>query len=89
MRRTVTLSWTHDTANQAYQIHRAVTPYFTPTDGTRRALVTGSPWRYTDPEAVIGDPDTNYYYLVRAACGAAHADPGRVGEFDFTLVPGN
>jgi len=73
----VTLSWTHNAAaNQAYQVHRATTPYFTPTDVTRRALVTGAPWSYTDPDTVIGDPDTNYFYLVRATCGAAYVDPG-------------
>ena len=85
---TVTLSWTHNTANQAYQVHRATTPYFTPTDATRRALVTGAPWSYSDPDTVIGDPNTNYFYLVRATCGAAYVDPGRRGEFDFRLTPG-
>ncbi len=88
----MTLSWTHNAANQAYQVHRATTPYFTPADATRRALVTAAPWRYPDPDPVIGDPDTNYYYLVRATCGAAYADPGgggRLGEFDFRLVPGS
>ncbi len=86
---TVTLSWTHDMANQAYRVHRGTAPYSAVSDAILRAMVTAAPWSYTDPEAVIGNPATNYYYLVRAACGAAYADPGRVGEFDFTLVPGN
>lgn len=63
-------------------------PYFAPTDATRRTIVTAAPWSYTDPDVVLGDPNTNYYYLLRAMCGAAHTDPGRVGEFDFLLVPG-
>lgn len=86
---TVTLSWTHDTANQAYRVYRGTAPHFAVSDATPRATVTAAPWSYTDPEAVIGNPNTNYYYLVRAACGAAYADPGRVGEFDFALVPGS
>lgn len=86
---TVTLDWTHNTSNQGYQVHRATTPYFTLSDATRRAWVTAAPWSYTDPDVVIGDPNTNYFYLLRATCGAAYADPGRQGEFDFALVPGN
>ena len=89
----VTLSWTHSAGDptQAYQVHRATTPYFTPADATRRAIVTGVPWSYTDPDPVIGDPNINYFYVVRATCGAAYADPagGRQGEFDFRLTPGN
>ena len=85
---TVTLSWTHNAANQTYQVHRATTPYFTPADGTLQETVTAGPW--SDDEIVIGDPNINYFYLVRATCGAAYADPGgRRGEFDFRLVPGN
>jgi hypothetical protein len=84
---TVTLSWTHITPNQTYQVHRATMPYFTPAAGTLQETVTAGPW--SDDEVVIGDPGTNYTYLVRATCGAAYADPARVGEFDFRLVPGN
>jgi hypothetical protein len=59
----VTLAWTHNPANQAYQAHCATIPYFTPTDATRRAWVTAAPWSYTDPVPVVGDPNTNYFYL--------------------------
>jgi hypothetical protein len=87
---TVTLSWTHVAPNQTYQVHRATTPYFTPAVGTLQETVTAGPW--SDDEVVIGDPNTNYFYLVRATCGAAYVDPaggGRRGEFDFRLAPGN
>ena len=84
---TVTLSWTPNTGNQAYQVHRGTTPYFTPAAGTLQETVTAGPW--SDDDVVIGDPNTNYTYLLRATCGAAYADPARVGEFDFPLVPGN
>lgn len=86
---TVTLAWTHNAANQAYQVHRDTTPYFAASGAARRAIITAAPWSYTDPDAVIGDPNTNYFYLLRATCGAAYADAGRVGEFDFALIPGN
>ena len=88
---TVTLAWVHNEGDptQAYQVHRATTPYFTATDATRRTIVTGAPWSYIDPDPVIGDPNTNYFYLVRATCGAAYGDPGRRGEFDFRLTPGS
>ncbi len=71
---TVTLTWTHNAANQAYQVHRATSPYFVPSAATGRAWVTAAPWRYTDPDAVVGDPGTNYFYLLRATCGAAQVD---------------
>ena len=38
---------------------------------------------------MIGDPSTNYFYVVRAGRGAAYADLGWGGEFDFRLVPGS
>ena len=84
---TVTLSWTPNAGNQAYQVHRGTTPYFTPSAGTLQETVTAGPW--SDDDVVIGDPNTNYTYLLRATCGGAYSDPPRVGEFDFALAPGN
>lgn len=86
---TVILSWTTDAANEAYQVHRATTPYFTPTDATRRAWVTTGLWPDPDSPVAVGDPVLNYYYLVRPTCGASYVDAGRTGEFDFALVPGS
>ena len=37
---TVTLSWTPNAGNQAYQVHRGTTPYFTPAAGTLQETVT-------------------------------------------------
>lgn len=85
----VTLSWSNSAANQAYQVHRATTPYFTAADATLRTWVTAAPWNYPDPDPVIGNPNINYFYLVRAPCGAGHVDSDRMGEFDFRLVPGS
>ena len=59
---TVTLAWSHVAPNQTYQVHRATTPYFTPAAGTLQETVSAGPW--SDDEVVIGDPNTNYFYLV-------------------------
>ena len=86
---TVILSWTPNAANEAYQIHRATAPYFTPADTTLRAWVAAGSWPDPDSPVAVGDPDRNYYYLVRPTCGTTYVDAGRVGEFDFGLTPGN
>jgi hypothetical protein len=83
----VILTWTHNTANQAYYVHRSTTPYFTPSAATRKGVVTTAPWEFRDAE-VLGDVNVNYTYLVRPACGAAYVDAGRRAEFEFSLVPG-
>jgi len=80
----VTLTWTagEPTAN----IYRSQDdPYFTP--GAVYAGGVSSAW--TDPGAA-GNPAHNYTYIVRAqgGCGES-ADSQRLGEFDFTLVPGS
>lgn len=82
----VRLKWTHNEANLAYQVHWSTTPYFSPSDATRRAWVAAYPWSYDD----VNPPSTaiNHYYVVRGTCGAALADGGRQGEFDFALTAG-
>jgi hypothetical protein len=83
----VILTWAHKAANQAYVVHRDTSPYFAPSQSTRRALVTEPPYSFTD-SSVLGDVNVNYTYLVRATCGATYADGARRGEFEFSLVPG-
>lgn len=80
----IELTWTagEPTAN----IYRAVNePYFAP--GAAYASGVSSGW--TDTGAV-GNPTANYTYILRAhgGCGES-ADSPRLGEFDFTLVPGS
>lgn len=81
----VVLTWGSVTPGLTYNIYRDTQPYFTP--GTPLATTGNSTW--TDVGAA-GDPLVNYYYIVRAqnACGES-ADSKRLGEFDFTLQPGN
>jgi hypothetical protein len=91
------LTWPHAAANVSYQVWRGADPYFTP--GAAAALIgdgatgncsnDGGAIACTDATA-LGDPATNYFYLVRAfnAAGAS-ADSNRAGEFDFALQPGS
>jgi hypothetical protein len=71
-----------------YKVYRSTDPYFTPDDATNH-LATVTDVTYTDG-GVMGD-GTDYYYKVLGvdSCPPANADyVKRVGEFDFTLVPG-
>jgi hypothetical protein len=81
------LTWTHDTGNQVYVLHRSTEPYFTPSTLTREGQANAAPWEFLDP-GVLDDPGANYY-MVRPACGAAWTDTNRVAEFSFTLTPGS
>ncbi|MCK5923073.1 MAG: hypothetical protein KAG66_19180, partial [Methylococcales bacterium] len=65
------------------------TPYFdtnatTPID----SLVSGST-SYTDA-GMIGDTNTNHYYVLQAegCANALNLPSNRIGEFDFAIVPG-
>jgi hypothetical protein len=84
----VTLSWTHQTANGAYEVHRSTTPFFTPGSTTLLKTVFAPASSYID-ESAAGNPDENHFYLVRARCGALWGDSGRTGEFSYRLAPGN
>ena len=82
----VQLSWTG--SGDTFDVYRSSNvPYFTPTAPPYAGNAT-SPW--LDPDTTsIGDVANNYFYVVQTAnaCGDT-ADSKRVGEFDFSLVPG-
>jgi hypothetical protein len=86
----VVLSWS-DAGATEYKIYRASdNPYFTPNDATNLVATVTTP-SYTD-QNVIGDASANYTYKVRGVDSCAPSTPNyteRVGEFDFTLVPGS
>lgn len=81
-----TLTWTPNSANSAYDIHRAERPYHEPAISNKVGSVAGASW--IDPTA-CGDRAANRYYVVRSTCVGAHADAAEVAEFAFTLVPGS
>ena len=93
----ISLSWTQTSQSSAYQLWRGLTPYFTPEDqgatmiddgGMEICITSGANVTCTDV-GVIGDPDINHFYMVRAFnVLGAWVDSNRTGEFDFALRPG-
>ncbi len=84
---TVRLSWNDDADYTHYDIWRDTAPYFTP-GAAPYATVTPPP-NYFDDAGALGDPATNYFYLVEgrlATSGSLFS--GRTDEFDFALVVG-
>ena len=78
------LAWPAVTGAGSYDVYRASdNPYFNPAAPYAEEVV--SPW--TDPD---GSGGGRRFYLVRAigGCGAP-ADSGRLGVFEFALVPGS
>lgn len=60
---------------------------------TVNCTLNSSPFAGSDPSpnvTVIGDVNTNYFWVVRGRNGDGVSDnSNRVGEFDFALVPGS
>ncbi|MDW8319671.1 MAG: C25 family cysteine peptidase, partial [Anaerolineae bacterium] len=100
----VRLSWPHLLDSSQYEVWRGTAPYFDP-DAAEGVLVStvdagfvgaGASFQFTDdgatplpPVQIIGDPATNYFWVVRSRNrDAASGLSNRVGEFDFALVPG-
>lgn len=83
---TARLSWTAAGGPSTYHLYRDTAPYFTPGSTPYHA---GTSLSHDDGNA-LGDPEQNYYYVVRATCenGFESASSNRVGEFDYALVPG-
>jgi hypothetical protein len=80
----VKLQWSPVTGAAKYRVYRSTDPYFEPDPWGGSNLLTEPVFAtYTDPSGA-GDPNTNYYYVVRAyrACWES-ADSPRVGAFDF------
>lgn len=82
--------WVGSTYN-SYELWRSTSPYFTPgISGTQ--VYAGKAFSYVDAAdgPTVGDPATNYYYVLRTTncAGASVADSAPVGEFDFALTPG-
>lgn len=83
---TAGLSWTSVVDAAQYRLFRDTAPYFTPVEP---ACHVTSALAYSDSGAV-GDPLVNHFYVVKSGCSTGFtSDPSnRVGEFDFTLLPG-
>ncbi len=99
------LRWSHLEPDTSYDVWRGASPYFDPaSQGTKAGSVDASGAGYlvgatvtfndsgagaVPPPVVIGDPATNYYWVVRGAnWRGVSPNSNRVGEFDFALTPG-
>jgi hypothetical protein len=88
------LQWTHAPPNTGYEIWRSSDPYFDPALGEGDLVDTVEAldglMTYEVPGGGMGDVGLNYFYVVLARLGPEVSDiSGRVGEFDFSVVPGD
>ena len=89
------VTWAAVTGADHYEIWSAINaPYFTPGGDCSNpgpfgcTYVAGTSF----VDASLGNPTSNTTYAVRAvsACGAVSSfSPGRVGEFEYDLLPGD
>jgi hypothetical protein len=90
----IELSWQDNSPGMVYEVWRSTDPYLSPDDGTStledEQVGEGAPLLWED-SAGVGDPGTNYFYIVRVrtAGGEDLGWSNRVGEFDFGIVPGS
>ncbi len=80
----VELSWIANAVNQAYEIHRSPTPFFTPSTNTLIAILPATATSYTDP-GVGGDPKVSYFYAVLTVNGTIRVYTDQVGAISYTL----
>ena len=78
----VLLKWTHFAWNDAYEVHRSASPYFTPAEGTRLQTVAAPGNQYPDSPAAGGP----WFYIVRARQDELGATSNRTGKFQFDLT---
>ncbi|PKO21093.1 MAG: hypothetical protein CVU38_16635 [Chloroflexi bacterium HGW-Chloroflexi-1] len=83
----VSLSWTRYDDVCGYEVHRSQSPYFSPNEATLvvRVVQNAGFSSYVG----VGDPNNNYFYVVRSLTGSDSPASNTVGEFDFALVPGS
>lgn len=75
-----------------YQLWRSTSPYFTPGGSGTTKIYDGKAFSFLDKNdgPTVGNPAVNYFYVLRTVncTGASSVDSSPVGEFDFSLVPG-
>ena len=69
-----------------YVVYRGETPFFIPTAAESLGVTSGTSF---PDSGVFFSPAVNFFYLVKAvdASGNMSAESGRVGEFDWQLLP--
>lgn len=86
------LLWTYNPANAGgYDIWWSTNPYFTPGAADTYSTTVPAPTSVYTQTGVLGDVLHNYSYIVRGinADDVRSGDSNRVGEFEFTILPGN
>jgi len=79
----VQINWPDPGPACTYQIYEATTPYFTPSMVTyANAIIPQT------ANGKVGNPATNYFYIVVANCTGGNLTSTRAGVFDFALTPG-
>jgi hypothetical protein len=82
----VRLTWS---GTGVFDVWRGTSPYFTPGDAGSERIGAGMTSPFT-AAGVLGDPATNYTFLVLAQNACGSSDPSnRTAEFDFSLTPGS
>ena len=86
----VNLSWDAVSMSDHYQIWESTAPYFTPDPANDTPLGTATSTSYTHTDG-LGNATSNHFYVITAVnpCDASSGLSQRVGEFDFTLIPGS
>ncbi len=92
------LTWTHSSVYTSYEIWRYTSPYFDLVAPPAAVVASGLPPAGCTLSGSgiscplsdgIGDPDTNYFYVVRGILATGSGvNSNRTGEFDFRLAPG-
>ena len=81
-------SWAHEVPNTAYNVHRDLTPYFTPSAVTKQTTLPPAPTGvYTDTGALVAPG--NYYYIVQSQYNDLSADSNETAQFTYELKRGN
>ena len=78
----VLLKWTHFAWNDAYEVHRSDSPYFTPDAGTRLQTVYAPGNQYPDSPPAGGP----WFYVIRAREEGLGVNSNRTGKFQFDLA---
>jgi hypothetical protein len=82
------LTWTPDSSNCRYNVWQLTAPHQPPGSGLLLDTLPAGSDSYSI-SGVIGDPLTNYYFVVEAiGCAGDSAVSPEIGEFDFGLEPG-
>jgi uncharacterized repeat protein (TIGR01451 family) len=77
--------------HDSYELWRSTSPFVAPGGPGSTLVYSGKASSFVDlPAPTVGNPGTNYFYVLRTlnCAGSSTADSGGVAEFDFALTEG-